>query len=240
MPTKHGKADKGSQKWIQMLVNDCPQLLSGAISVCLPGSPTDIDWRSPLSSEWYKEHKDREFLIKLGASRYLNNPLPSWGDLYKFWPKSGPRWDAHGITDKGQILLVEAKSYTKEMQGKGSGAKDPKSIEKIARSLKSTQQFLGCVQTVDWAKSQYFQYANRLAHLYWFHELNGRDTYLVLLYFLNDTAMATKTTTVPRSAKEWEPAIVYQDKEMGIPERHPLSDRIIHVFIDVKDIEDRE
>ena len=240
MPTAKGKAYNGSRKWLQMLVNERQKVISDAILPCLPGSPVNIDWRSPLASEDYKEHKDREFLVKLGNSRYLHKPLPSWDNLYEFWPKNGPRWDAHSVTNKGQILITEAKSYTKEMRGAGSGAKSPKSIEKINRSLKETQQFLGCVQAVDWAKSPYYQYANRLAHLYWFHKLNSLDAYLVLLYFLNDTAMEAKNTVVPKNEKEWEPAIVSQDKDMGIPESHPLSDRIIHVFIGVNDIEARQ
>ena len=237
MPRTKGKAYKGSQKWMQILVNKRQNLLTEAVSVCLPNSPTAIDWRSPLESENYKEHRDRDFLIKLGKSQYLNNSLPSWSNLYGFWPRQGPCWDTHGVTDKGQILIGEAKSHTEEMLGKGSGAKSLKSIEKIARSLKETQQFLGCVPTVDWAKSPYFQHANRIAHLYWFHKLNGLDAYLVLLYFLNDIAMEANNTTVPKSAEEWEPARICQNKDLGIPEKHPLSDRIIHVFIDVNDIE---
>ena len=237
-PCPKRKGDKGSQKWIRILVNKRQKLMSDAILHCLPSSPADIDWRSPLASENYKEHRDREFLVKLGASQHLHNPLPSWENLYKFWPMNGPCWDAHGVTNENQILITEAKSHTKEMQGQGSGAKDLKSVAKIARSLKETQQFLGCMWTVDWAKSPYFQYANRLAHLYWFHKLNGLDAYLVLLYFLNDTAMEAKNTVIPKDEKEWKPAIVSQDKDMGIPESHPLSDRIIHVFMDVKEIED--
>lgn len=231
-------ANRGSQRWLQILVNYRPDILNSAIGQRLPETPGAIDWRSPLASENYKEHKDREFLVKLGNSPYLHDTLPAWRNLYDFWPRNGPCWDAHGVTNKGQILITEAKSHTKEMQGAGSGAKTPKSIEKIDRSLKETQQFLGCVRAVDWAKSPYFQYANRLAHLYWFHKLNGLDAYLVLLYFLNDTAMEAKNTVVPKDEKEWKPAIVSQDKDMGIPESHPLSDRIIYVFMDVKEIED--
>lgn len=237
MPRIEGKTNKGSQKWMQILVNKHPELLTEVVSAGLPNAPDSIDWRSPLESDNYKEHRDREFLVKLGKSRYLDNCLPSWGELYKFWPRNGPCWDTHGATDKGQILIGEAKSHTKEMQGKGSGAKSLKSIEKIDRSLKETQRFLGGAQTIDWAKSAYFQYANRIAHLYWFHKLNGLDAYLVMLYFLNDIAMEANDTTVPKSAKEWGPAITCQNRELEIPEKHPLSDRIIHVFIDVNDIE---
>ncbi len=237
MPSVQGRAHKGSQKWLQMAVNECPRLLNGAILCGLPDSPTDIDWRSPLAKDNYKEHRDKEFLDELGVSRFLRKPLPSWNDLYSFWPKSGPRWDAHGITDKGQIVLVEAKSHITELQGQGSGATNQKSVEKIARSLHETQQFLGADPSIDWAKSPYFQFANRLAFLYWFHELNGRDAYLVLLYFLNDKEMNSADTYVPSTPGEWISVVTHQDRLMGIRQRHPLSDRIIHAYIDVNDIE---
>ena len=239
MPSGQGKAYKGSQHWTQVLVNEYPKLLNDVICARLPGSPTDIDWRSPVESENYKENRDREFLVKLGNSRYLNSPLPSWENLYSFWPKMGPRWDAHGVTNKSQPLLGEAKSHTAEMQGAGSGATSQRSIDKIARSLTATQQFLGVAQSVDWANSPYFQYANRLAHLYWLHALNGRDAYLVMLYFLNDTAMVKSNTIVPKTISEWKSAIAEQDSGLKIPVQHPLSDRIIHAFIDVNDIKAR-
>ena len=236
MPSAQGKADKGSQKWLQMAINECPRLLASKITSRLPDSPTEIDWRSPLANENYKEHRDKEFLDKLGESRYLHQPLPPWNELYSFWPKNGPRWDAHGITDKEQILLVEAKSHITELQGPGSGATSQDSIQKIARSLNETQQFLGVDLSIDWAKSPYFQFANRLAFLYWFHELNGRDAYLVLLYFLNDQAMERRNIAIPRIPADWKPSVECQDRIMGIRQGHPLSDRIIHVYIDVNDI----
>ena len=237
MPSAQGKAYKGSQKWLQIAVNEWPRLLNSAISRDLPDSPAEIDWRSPLEEEDYKEHRDKEFLEKLGGSRFLRQPLPSWNELKSFWPNNGPRWDAHGITDKGQILLVEAKSHITELQGQGSGATSQKSIEKITHSLNETQQFLGVDSSIDWVRSPYYQFANRLAYLYWFHELNGRDAFLVLLYFLNDQAMERRNIAVPRILAHWKPAVECQDRIMGIRQRHPLSDRIIHAYIDVNDIE---
>ena len=237
MPGAQGKAHKGSQKWLQIAVNECPRLLADAISGELPDPAVEIDWRSPLAYDNYKEHRDKEFLDKLGESRYVEQPLPSWAELYEFWPRGGPRWDAHGATSEGQILLVEAKSHITELQGSGSGASNQKSMAKIAHSLNETQEFLGVDPSVDWAKSPYFQYANRLAFLYWFHELNGRDAYLVLLYFLNDQAMERRNVAVPRIPTDWNPAEECQDRIMGIHRGHPLSDRIIRAYIDVRELE---
>ena len=232
MPSARGKANKGSQKWLQIAVNECPRLLNGAIVGGLPNSPTDIDWRSPLANENYKEHKDKEFLNKLSKSRFLRKSLPSHTELYCFWPRNGPKWDAHGATDQGQILLTEAKSHIAEMKSKsGSDAKDPESIDKISGSLKRTQRFLGTCLSVDWFSSPYFQYANRLAHLYWFREIKSLPAFLIMLYFLNDTDRRG-----PSDPSEWKMAIRKEEHCLGIPDTHALSDFVVSVFVDTKDI----
>ena len=205
--------------------------MNGAISIGLPDSPTDVDWRSPLAKDNYKEHKDKEFLDQLGKSRFLQQPLPSWAELYNFWPKSGPRWDAHGTTDKEQILLVEAKSHIAEMRSSGSGAKARKSIEKITSGLERTQVFLHSPESIDWFSSPYFQYANRLAHRYWFREIMGLPAFLIMLYFLNDVEQHG-----PSEPDEWKSAIRKDEYCMGIPEKHALSDFVVSVFVDINDI----
>lgn len=232
MPSAQGRAYKGSQKWLQIAVNECPRMLNCAISSELPDSPADIDWRSPLANENYKEHRDKEFLDKLGESQFLQRPLPSWTELYRFWPKGGPIWDAHGTTDKAQILLLEAKSHIAEMRGSGSGAKAQKSINKITDSLEKTQEFLESRLSVDWFSSPFFQYANRLAHLYWFREIKGLPAFLIMLYFLNDVEQDG-----PSNSAEWEAAIQEEEYSLGIPKIHSLSNFVLPVFIDVKDIE---
>ena len=62
----------------------------------------------------------------------------------------------------------------------------------------------------------------------------------MLLNFLNDKERKAGDTHVPRTESEWQSVIAYQDRLMGIRQKHPLTNRIIHVFIDVKDIEARE
>ncbi len=233
MPTKHGKADKGSQKWLQILVNDCPKLLDREICGKLKSSPGKIQWLSPLKCDGYKEYRDSEFLdrLEISLSKFPRS---------RFWPELGPKWDGLGKADKGQILLVEAKSHVAELRST-LGAKNPISLTKIHSSLNETKGYIhrSSEYAVDWTTGVY-QYANRLAHLYLFHKLNGLDAYLVLLYFLNDREMASGDTFVPATPAEWESVIRYQDRIMGIRQRHPLSDRIIHAFIDVKDIEARQ
>ena len=102
-------AARGSRKWLQMLVNRCPELLEEQILCKFSSFASEIDWRSPLKSDDYAEYYDNDFVDKLGVC--LNRkPLES------FWPKSGPRWDGLGVTDGGQYLLVEAKAHVRELR----------------------------------------------------------------------------------------------------------------------------
>ena len=234
--TGRGKAFKGSQKWLQVLVNSCPGRLNEEITNQLPGSPNKIDWRAPLASNAYKEPKDKEFLERLRGSKFLKKPLPTLPELYGFWPAGGPHWDALGVSDKGQLLLLEAKSHISELVSSCS-ANDPHSISKINRAFDSTKQGIGTKEAleVDWSIGVY-QYANRLAHLYFLHRIHGLDAFLILLCFLNDTAVKSPGTFVPATRSEWESAFILQERLMGIRQRHSLSRRVIHAFIDVNSI----
>ena len=190
-----------------------------------------INWLSPLQEDEYAEYYDRNFIKKLDIKLAKKS-------LESFWPISGPRWDGLGKTNEEKIFLVEAKSHIKEMIS-SSHAKCP-SLAKIRSSLDKTKQFVGSKSSasIDWTTGTY-QYANRLAHLYLLQILNDLDTYLILLYFLGDEEMKGPNTYVPTTQSEWESVIVYQERLMGIRQRHGLSDRIIHTFIDVKDIQVR-
>ncbi len=135
------------------------------------------------------------------------------------------------------MLLVEAKSHTKELVSSLS-ATAICSLGKIESSPREPKEFLHrrSDPAIDWTKGVY-QYANRLAHLYLLSHINGLDAYLILLYFLNDKEMNSADTYVPSTPGEWISVVTHQDRLTGIRQRHPLSDRIIHAYIDVNDIE---
>jgi len=58
-----GPAVKGSQKWIQKLVNKNPDLLTSLIRTELNLPDTDtISWLSPLAEDGYAEYRDQAFL----------------------------------------------------------------------------------------------------------------------------------------------------------------------------------
>lgn len=109
-------ADKGSQKWLQLLVNRAPHLLHPALAGPLNFSATDkIVWVSPRTDDDYAEYRDEAFLSKVGA-QVDRAPLSG------FWPARGPQWDALGRTSRGEPLLVEAKAHIPELLSNGCQA----------------------------------------------------------------------------------------------------------------------
>jgi len=214
-----------------MLVNRCPELLEEEIYSASSLRPrAGIDWCSPLRSDDYAEYYDEDFLDKLGVC--LNRE-----SLESFWPQSGPRWDGLGVTDGGQYLMVEAKAHVRELRSHIS-AKSDSSISRILYSFSKTKEYLRVDARTDWTRP-FYQYANRLAHLYMLHVLNKVDAYLVNVYFLKDGDMKKHGTIVPQTIEEWESAILAEKIALGLPPRHRLSSRVIDTFIDVGEIERR-
>ena len=148
------KGTRGSLKWIQMLVNQRPDLLDGLDRESCGLEPDEaIEWVSPLADDEYAEYRDASFLRRLGVD-LRNRPLR------EFWPRRGPQWDALGRTDGGAVFLVEAKANIPELVSPASGAKSPASIALIDDSLKEVQRFLRVDTGIDWTGKLY-QYANR-------------------------------------------------------------------------------
>lgn len=215
-------ASKGSQKWLQVLVNDRPDLINARLSQVL-GLESDerINWLSPLRGDHFAEYRDEAFLKRLGVTldRY---------PLAKFWPKRGPQWDGLAKTDRGSVILVEAKAHLNEMVSSPSGA-SPGSLARIKRSLLETKTFLRSKTPADWSQTLY-QYTNRLAHLYLLRQLNLVPAYLVFLYFVNDSAM-----NGPRTSDYWRAAITLAKGILGVQEQR-LSRYVVDVFLEVQDL----
>jgi hypothetical protein len=216
------EATKGSQKWIQVLVNQKTDVIDKEIktSLSLPGNES-IQWLSPLENENFKEYKDEEFLLKLEIN-------PEAVKLHDFWPKSGPRWDALAKSSSGKLFLVEAKSHITELISDFKGSNQT-SISKIQSSLDATKRRFGVKESYDWTK-QFYQYTNRIAHVNWLSE-NGYDAQLVNVYFLNDEEMKG-----PKTIDEWKGAIRLLHRCLGLKE-HLLSQFVVDIFIDVSKLE---
>ena len=96
-------------------------------------------------------------------------------------------------------------------------------------SLAETQRWLNCRgPCIDW-KYGFYQYANRLAHLYFLREKARKEAYLVFLYFVGDS------THIPTSLDAWESVLKLQKKLMGLS-ADILPGKGIEVFINTKEI----
>jgi len=87
----------------------------------------------------------------------------------------------------------------------------------------------GCREPfIDWRQG-FYQYANRLAHLFFLREKHQKEAYLIFLYFLNDE------NHIPTSRDAWGAALQLQKKLMGLSAKS-LAGKVIDIFIDTKEI----
>ena len=145
-----------------------------------------------------------------------------------FWPKNGCHWDALGKSENGQVFLVEAKAHIPEIVTDPSGAGEV-SKKLIDNSLQETKAFLNIQNNIDWSGT-FYQYTNRLAHLYFLRVYNNIPAWLVNIYFINDNRMKGPTTK-----EEWMGAIQVVKTYLGVG-HHKLSKYMIDVFIDVNEM----
>lgn len=213
------EGQKGSLKWIQKLVNQAPEVLNTQIrnNFDLPFDE-EITWLSPKTEDNYAEYRDQAFIDLLDVD-LVNVPLN------KFWPSRGPQWDALGKSDKGTIFLVEAKAHIPEINSPRTQAKG-QSLHQIQSRLDETKRYLNAKPEINWSEN-FYQYTNRLAHLYLFRVLNDLPTYLVFVNFVNDVEMGG-----PQSVDEWRGALKLLYAYLGIS-RNKLSKYILDLFIDV-------
>jgi hypothetical protein len=215
---------KGSQKWVQKIINFCPSRLNRLIQQEIASlSGREIQWTSPVEQDKFAEYRDAAFLENLDLQEFAEK-------LEKFWPKMGPQWDGLGRTADGEVLiLVEAKANVPELVS-FCGAKDKESLRTISASLAETQGWLNCREPrVDW-KCGFYQYANRLAHLYFLREKAQKEgSYLVFLYFVEDSSY------IRTSRDAWNSALKLQKKLMGLSAAS-LAGKAIEVFINTNDI----
>lgn len=223
MRTEQSAAQRGSQRWLQIAVNRCPEVINSAIvnelGLC---SSEKIEWLSPLECDGFAEYRDEQFVERLNVS-LDKRPLKD------FWPNSGPRWDGLARTSSERLLLVEAKANIPEFDTDPTKATSRDSLEKIKAALAETKKFLKVKSETDWSQC-FYQYANRLAHLYLLRELNNINACLVFVYFLNDPTVCYRD---PVLREEWEAAIAHATKHLGIPHSRWVSENVKDVFINV-------
>ena len=215
--------ERGSLKWIQLLVNDFPESINKPLrEACGLSSGTKLEWLSPLRRDQFAEYRDKAFLTQLSIRLEKR-------DLRAFWPRFGPQWDALGRSDREDIFLVEAKAHIGELLSPGTSA-SARSKKLIDRSLDEVQSYLGARSLVDWSAVLY-QYINRLAHLYLLRTLNDVPAHMVFVYFVGDRDMQG-----PQTAQEWKSALQLVRGLLGLRDKHKLSEFIHDVFISVSSV----
>lgn len=211
-----------SEHWLRSAVNDAPDFLNSKVLEAFGWPAAErIVWRSPIREDDYAEYYDEAFLERLQLQD-LRTPMRS------FWPASGPRWDALAITDCGKVLLVEAKAHIDESVDYGSGA-SPDPYRRIQESLAAAKKAFRASVEASW-ESPFYQYANRLAHLYFLRGLNGIDAYLLFLYFAD-----APDVPKPCTLDQWTGAICLTKTCLGLG-AHPYQKQVKDLVVRVPDI----
>lgn len=208
----NGRAYAGSQRQIQTYVNWHASEFSSKVIASLP-SPVpqgcSIGWVSPLAADKFSEYRDADFLRAVGLQQHI-------GNLKQFWPSNGPCWDALGIlrtevvTHDTKVVLVEAKSYPAEALSSYCKATGPNRV-RIQKALQLTKEWLGVEDSPEaqaWTWKVY-QYANRLAHLFFLREIAKVPAWLVNVYFVGDPHR-------PTTEDEWRGTLMDLKSQLGL------------------------
>jgi hypothetical protein len=129
------------------------------------------------------------------------------------------------------LILVEAKAYIEEGVDFKSKA-GSKSMAKIRGALAEAKKAFGATENASW-EQPFYQYANRLAHLYFLCEKNGLDIYLLFLYFANAPDVPN-----PCSVEQWQGASRLAEKCLGLG-NHKYRGRVKTHIVDVPELQAR-
>jgi hypothetical protein len=211
-----------SEHWLREAVNRFPTYLNQRVEAALGLTHSEgIRWLSPMKDDEYAEYFDQAFLDLLGLRR-LRVPLKD------FWPAGGPRWDGLAKTTSGKVILVEAKAYIEEAVDYASKASSG-SLKQIRGSLAKAKRAANGAKGAPW-ESPFYQYANRLAHMYFLHVMNDVDAYLLFLYFADAPDVPKPCTT-----EQWQGAIRLTRKCLGLG-TSTYERRVAEVILSVPDM----
>lgn len=125
------------------------------------------------------------------------------------------------------------RSYLGGGKGEPKGVEIPgtkageQSLALINQSLDEVKTGLGIGAQIDWTKT-YYQYANRVAHLYYLRELNEIKAFLINVFFIGDHSV-----NGPASIKEWQVPIEQTKKLLWLDHPNILQPYMFDLFIDV-------
>lgn len=212
---------KGSLDNIQRLVNQYPIVFAEHLAKA--GLECDIEWVSPLKVDDMAEYRDQDFLKQLRIAEKITSPLD------QFWPRLGPQWDALGIACGNTSLLVEAKANIPEIVSNPTSAENA-SLQLIQSAMNQVRSYLNVTSSADWTQT-FYQYTNRICHLYYLDQINRIPGYLVNVYFIGD-----ERVNGPKTEEEWRGALTVVKEYLGINKRHKLSKQMIDIFVHVDEI----
>jgi hypothetical protein len=154
-----------------------------------------------------------------------------------FWPQTGnaQNWDAVGKIEFGnheEWLLVEAKAHLYEVVSH-CGAKSENSLDQIKLALEKTMRDF-CdppIKVENWL-SPYYQYANRLAVLF-FLMREVQPVIPARLLFIYFTGDQRKDEVCPKGKEEWQIVIEEMEERLGVNPVKELTQRVHHLFLPV-------
>ncbi|WP_028325628.1 hypothetical protein [Desulfatirhabdium butyrativorans] len=129
-------------------------------------------------------------------------------------------------------MLIEAKGHLGELESK-CGATSQVSQQIIHSALEKTSKAFGnCRQPIENWLTPYYQYANRLAVLYFLMKecTPGVETRLLFIYFYGENREGCEC---PQSEQKGLPAIQKMTEWLGIDRRSELMQRMHYLFLPV-------
>lgn len=201
-----------------------PDFFDNALRRSLKAPDGLVEWVYPLRDLGKEEYPEPEGLEFVQDEKVL----ALWRE---FWPQKGkqPTWDGVAkLTHQSRTewILIEAKANRPELCSSPCGAKGGR--RQISKAMGKVKEFLNVHRRFSWLGT-YYQYANRLACLYFLTQVAGVPARLVFLYFYGDSF--GDGTPCPGSEAEWRAPIDACHLTLGLAERHLLSNSVAEVFL---------
>ena len=197
------------------------------IDLVYRGEDKSIEWFDfKFSGKNERLNRDRE----LEGLEFLSDNKKAMDKWETFWPKRCQHWDAVGRVDYGshqEWLLVEAKAHIDE--GKAPCRAEEVSKDKITTALEKTRKEFGGNQPVDNWLGQYYQYANRLAVLYFLMK-ECNPPVKARIVFINFCGDKREDAICPQNADEWNVALDRIRNSLGINAKVDLMKRVHHLL----------